>query len=212
MKRVTTALVAILVVAIAGVPRAQGFRHGLFDQATNRFTGDVSIEGNLTVAGTTTATSPVFTTPTLGAALATSLEFEGSTADAFETILSVTDPTADATWSIPALTAGSYVFAQTVSPSFTTPALGAATATSLNIATSTTVSKFYWVKATDGGGDENVQASIPGVVATDTVIATVNASSNAAYVVKATPGTDVVDLVLSANPGASTEIAIVVIR
>lgn len=42
-----------------------------------------------------------------------SIVFEGATANAFETTLAVTDPTADATWEIPAATAGTYYFMST---------------------------------------------------------------------------------------------------
>ncbi len=70
----------------------------------------------VTVGGTQTLTnktltSPTLTTPTLGAAIATSVEsltggliFEGATADAHETTLTVTDPTADRTVTIPNVT------------------------------------------------------------------------------------------------------------
>lgn len=77
----------------------------------------------VTVGGTQTLTnktltSPTMTTPTLGAAIATSIEsltsgliYEGSTADASETTLTVTDPTADRTVTIPDAT-GTVILAQ----------------------------------------------------------------------------------------------------
>lgn len=68
---------------------------------------------------TATLSSPTMTTPTLGAAIATSIEsltsgliYEGATADAFETTLTVTDPTADRTVTFPNTT-GTVVLAQT---------------------------------------------------------------------------------------------------
>lgn len=61
----------------------------------------VTVGGTQTLTGKT-LTSPTMTTPTLGAAIATSVEsltsgliFEGSTADANETTVTATDPTAD---------------------------------------------------------------------------------------------------------------------
>ncbi len=77
----------------------------------------------VTVGGTQTLTnktltSPTMTTPTLGAAIATSIEsltsgliFEGSTADTSETTVTVTDPTADRTVTIPDAT-GTVILAQ----------------------------------------------------------------------------------------------------
>lgn len=56
---------------------------------------DAVIGGDLDVAGTTTAGTLNVTT-----ANATSLIFEGASADDFETTLTVTDPTADRTWTL----------------------------------------------------------------------------------------------------------------
>ena len=58
-------------------------------------TGDASVAGNLTVTGTTTQTgAQTFNS-------ATPFVFEGVTADAYETSLAITDPTADRTVTVP---------------------------------------------------------------------------------------------------------------
>jgi len=64
-------------------------------------TGTVVTTGNLTAI--TTLTSPTITTPTITGAIFNdgSVVFEGTTADAFETTLAITDPTADRTITFP---------------------------------------------------------------------------------------------------------------
>ena len=57
-----------------------------------------TITGHLTVAGTTT------TTQTIAVGTADTIIFEGATADAYETTLTVTDPTADRTITLPNVT------------------------------------------------------------------------------------------------------------
>ena len=63
--------------------------------------GTVVTTGNLSAV--TTLTSPTITTPTITGAVFNdgSVVFEGATADAFETTLAVTDPTADRTITFP---------------------------------------------------------------------------------------------------------------
>jgi len=61
----------------------------------NSSTGAVTISGDLTVSGTTTTINSTTINATTG------LVFEGSTADAFETTITVTDPTADRTITFP---------------------------------------------------------------------------------------------------------------
>lgn len=63
-----------------------------------------------------------------------------------------------------------------------------------------------------GGGGTSTAATVTGVKSTDTVVATVTASTNSSYVVKAVPTTNTVTFTLSADPGASTEISYVVVR
>jgi len=58
-------------------------------------TGDARLTGNLTVQGTTT------TIDSATIAVTDSFTFEGATADAYETTLTVTDPTADRTLTLP---------------------------------------------------------------------------------------------------------------
>lgn len=73
---------------------------------------------------TGTVTMDVLNVTTLAAS---ALEFEGSTADAFETILAVTDPTADRTWTFPDATdtvVGNATAATLLSKTFVAPALG----------------------------------------------------------------------------------------
>jgi hypothetical protein len=59
--------------------------------------GSLSIIGNLTIEGTTT------TVNSSTIAITSSFTFEGATPDAHETVLGVTDPTADATINLPAM-------------------------------------------------------------------------------------------------------------
>ena len=61
----------------------------------NSSTGAVTISGDLTVSGTTTTINSTTINATTG------LVFEGTTADAFETTITVTDPTADRTITFP---------------------------------------------------------------------------------------------------------------
>jgi len=57
--------------------------------------GNVTVSGDLTVSGTTTTINSTTINATTG------IVFEGATADAFETTLTVTDPTADRTITLP---------------------------------------------------------------------------------------------------------------
>ena len=65
------------------------------DAGAATFGGNVTVSGNLTVSGTTT------TVNSTTIAVTNSFTFEGATADDFETVLTVTDPTADRTVTIP---------------------------------------------------------------------------------------------------------------
>jgi len=67
------------------------------------FGADVAIAGNLTVAGTTTTENTTIIESTV-----TVLQFEGADDNNHETILKVIEPTADTTFSLPALTAGNF--------------------------------------------------------------------------------------------------------
>lgn len=64
-----------------------------------------------------------------------------------------------------------------------------------------------------GGGAATTTATVPGVLATDIVLATLNASTNAVYVEKAVrTAADTVTITFSADPGAATTVALVVYR
>ena len=65
------------------------------DAGAATFSGNVTVSGNLTVSGTTT------TVDSTTIAVNNSFTFEGATADNFETVLIVADPTADRTVTIP---------------------------------------------------------------------------------------------------------------
>lgn len=65
------------------------------DAGAATFSGNVTVSGNLTVSGTTT------TVDSTTIAVNNSFTFEGATADDFETVLIVEDPTADRTVTIP---------------------------------------------------------------------------------------------------------------
>ena len=76
---------------------------------------NLTVTGDLTVNGTTTSVNQVEIDVT------NAFVFEGSTADANETTLSIVDPTADATINLPAMSAGTYYL----------PVLAAASTTSI---------------------------------------------------------------------------------
>ena len=63
-----------------------------------------------------------------------------------------------------------------------------------------------------GGGGTTTQASVPGVVAGDIVIASIQGSTNTVALGKAAPGTDVIDFTFSADPGAATVVSYSVLR
>ena len=63
---------------------------------------NLTVSGDLTVAGTTTTVAQIV------GQVANAIVFEGASADAHETTLTITDPTADATFALPALSAGDY--------------------------------------------------------------------------------------------------------
>jgi len=64
-----------------------------------------------------------------------------------------------------------------------------------------------------GGGGTTTTATVKGVLATDIVLATLNASTNAVYVTKAVrTAADTVTITFSADPGAATTVALMVMR
>lgn len=65
------------------------------DAGAATFNGNVTVGGNLTIQGTTT------TVDSTTIAVTNSFTFEGATADDFETVLTVADPTADRTITLP---------------------------------------------------------------------------------------------------------------
>ena len=77
------------------------FKDAYVDSLTT--TNDVAIGGNLTVAGTTTTENTTIIESTV-----TVLQFEGASDNAHETTFKVVEPTADASFSLPALSAGNY--------------------------------------------------------------------------------------------------------
>ena len=70
------------------------------------FAAAVHVTGNLTVAGTTTTQNTVLVENTVNV-----LVFEGSNDDDHQTTLKVVEPTADTTFSLPAIAAGNYFIA-----------------------------------------------------------------------------------------------------
>lgn len=72
---------------------------------------------------------------------------------------------------------------------------------------------YYIGLAAYGGGATSTTAAVTGILATDIVLATLNASTNAVYVEKAVrTAADTVTITFSADPGASTTVALVVFR
>ena len=82
---------------------AQGVALTLDSNQDAAFGNDVAIAGNLTVAGTTTTENTTIIESTV-----TVLQFEGANDNNHETQLKVVEPSADTTFSLPALSAGNF--------------------------------------------------------------------------------------------------------
>ena len=82
---------------VVGTTKTQTLTGKTISAADNTLTGVVTLTGTQTLTNKT-LTSPVISSLTLGDG---NIVFEGATADAFETTLTVTDPTADRTVTIP---------------------------------------------------------------------------------------------------------------
>jgi hypothetical protein len=83
--------------AVVGTTNTQTLTNKTISAADNTLTGVVTLTGTQTLTNKT-LTSPVISSLTLGDG---NIVFEGSSADAFETTLTVADPTADRTVTIP---------------------------------------------------------------------------------------------------------------
>jgi hypothetical protein len=83
--------------AVVGTTNTQTLTNKTISAADNTLTGVVTLTGTQTLTNKT-LTSPVISSLTLGDG---NIVFEGATADAFETTLTVVDPTADRTVTIP---------------------------------------------------------------------------------------------------------------
>jgi len=88
--------------AILNVDMGGNFTIGNQSSDTATFSGGVIVSGDLTVSGTTTTVNSTTVN------LQNGFIFEGATADAHETTLTMVDPTADATINLPAMSAGTY--------------------------------------------------------------------------------------------------------
>ena len=71
-------------------------------------TSEVTVNDNLTVTGDLTVNGTTTSVNQIEIDVTNAFVFEGSTADAHETTLSIVDPTADATINLPAMAAGTY--------------------------------------------------------------------------------------------------------
>ena len=71
-------------------------------------TSETTINDNLTVTGDLTVSGATTTVDSTTIHITSSFTFEGTTPNAHETVLGVVDPTADATFKLPALSAGTY--------------------------------------------------------------------------------------------------------
>jgi hypothetical protein len=67
-------------------------------------------------------------------------------------------------------------------------------------------------KSNFAGGSVTATITDTAVTAADVVIVQVQASTNAAHVVKSVPGTGSITVTLSADPGASTVLSYIVVR
>ena len=88
--------------AILNVDMGGDFTIGNQSDDVATFSGGVVVSGDLTVSGTTTTVNSTTVN------LQNGFIFEGATADAHETTLTMVDPTADATINLPAMSAGTY--------------------------------------------------------------------------------------------------------
>ena len=105
---------------------------------------DLTLTGNLTVQGTTT------TIDSTTIQITNSFTFEGSTADAFETVLGVIDPTADRTINLP--NASGTIVLQDTTDTLTNKTINASNNTLSNIANSSLSNSSITV-AGDSGSD-----------------------------------------------------------
>ena len=71
-------------------------------------TSEVTVADNLTVSGDLAVSGTTTTVAQIVGAVANAIVFEGATADAHESTLTITDPTADCTFTLPALSAGTF--------------------------------------------------------------------------------------------------------
>jgi hypothetical protein len=98
----TTTAHGLTIADVATTTNTKTLTNKTISAADNTLTGVVTLTGTQTLTNKT-LTSPTITTPTISSLTLGdgSIVFEGSTADAFETTLTVADPTADRTVTIP---------------------------------------------------------------------------------------------------------------
>ena len=129
---------------------AQGIALTLDSDQKASFASHVAIAGNLTVAGTTTTENTTIIESTVSV-----LQFEGANDNDHETILKVVEPTADTTFSLPAIAAGDYFIAALADAA--TAASAAVTATEFALLDggstigTTTVSAGHGIHMNHGG-------------------------------------------------------------
>jgi len=146
--------------SVVGTSDTQTLTNKTISAADNTLTGVVTLTGTQTLTNKT-LTSPIISSLTLGDG---NIVFEGATADAFETTLTVTDPTADRTVTIPDATT-------TLVGTDTTQTLTNKTLTSPTITGTGAIAGTFTGNLT-GNVTGNVTGTVSGNAGTATTLAT----------------------------------------
>jgi hypothetical protein len=145
-------------IAARGFASDSGILSGVDTHVHGIITGEGDVVGTLKTQTLTnkTLTSPTINTPTVSALTLSdaSIIFEGATADAFETTLTVTDPTADRTLTLPNATDTLVVRATTdtlTNKTLTSPTINGGTISTATVTSATIVSGTLSTDLAAGG-------------------------------------------------------------